>query len=554
MAVSPDSDNKNVPAGDAVSSRPSQAQIKAENDARFREIRSVLSRNKITRGISPEKLRIILEELGPTYIKLGQIMSLHSDILPRAYCEELMKLSSEVTPMPFEDVEDVINGSYRLPWQDVFASIEETPLGSASIAQVHKAVLLNGERVVVKVERKGIYDKMARDIRLLHRAVKLLPPVGNLRNIVDLDMVLDELWTVSQEEMDFLKEAANIEEFSANNADFRYIYVPKLYREYTTARVLVMEYVDGIAINDKESLLAEEYDLNEIGTKFVNNYIHQIMDDGFFHADPHPGNVKIRDGKIVWLDMGMMGRLTERERRIMIRGVEGLGMKDVTMVTDAVLDLGKFWGRPDRDQLYRDLRDFIEEYGSVSMGQVDIAETLTAMMEVMKANKIGMPHGMTMLARGMSHVEGVLADISPDINMMEIAATSVADEIISEINWKDEVSRSARHIYRSAKKSIDIPLLAADIMQEYLEGQGRMNLKLEASTEFAQIIYSSIRNLVIGMCIVALLIASSILCLTDMQPQVLGIPFLGAVGYFLAFASTMYFFARYIWRKFFKKK
>ena len=553
MAVSPDSDNKNVPAGDAVSSRPSQAQIKAENDARFREIRSVLSRNKITRGISPEKLRIILEELGPTYIKLGQIMSLHSDILPRAYCEELMKLSSEVTPMPFEDVEDVINGSYRLPWQDVFASIEETPLGSASIAQVHKAVLLNGERVVVKVERKGIYDKMARDIRLLHRAVKLLPPVGNLRNIVDLDMVLDELWTVSQEEMDFLKEAANIEEFSANNADFRYIYVPKLYREYTTARVLVMEYVDGIAINDKESLLAEEYDLNEIGTKFVNNYIHQIMDDGFFHADPHPGNVKIRDGKIVWLDMGMMGRLTERERRIMIRGVEGLGMKDVTMVTDAVLDLGKFWGRPDRDQLYRDLRDFIEEYGSVSMGQVDIAETLTAMMEVMKANKIGMPHGMTMLARGMSHVEGVLADISPDINMMEIAATSVADEIISEINWKDEVSRSARHIYRSAKKSIDIPLLAADIMQEYLEGQGRMNLKLEASTEFAQIIYSSIRNLVIGMCIVALLIASSILCLTDMQPQVLGIPFLGAVGYFLAFASTMYFFARYIWRKFFKK-
>ena len=554
MAVSPDSDNKNVPAGDAVSSRPSQAQIKAENDARFREIRSVLSRNKITRGISPEKLRIILEELGPTYIKLGQIMSLHSDILPRAYCEELMKLSSEVTPMPFEDVEDVINGSYRLPWQDVFASIEETPLGSASIAQVHKAVLLNGERVVVKVERKGIYDKMARDIRLLHRAVKLLPPVGNLRNIVDLDMVLDELWTVSQEEMDFLKEAANIEEFSANNADFRYIYVPKLYREYTTARVLVMEYVDGIAINDKESLLAEEYDLNEIGTKFVNNYIHQIMDDGFFHADPHPGNVKIRDGKIVWLDMGMMGRLTERERRIMIRGVEGLGMKDVTMVTDAVLDLGKFWGRPDRDQLYRDLRDFIEEYGSVSMGQVDIAETLTAMMEVMKANKIGMPHGMTMLARGMSHVEGVLADISPDINMMEIAATSVADEIISEINWKDEVSRSARHIYRSAKKSIDIPLLAADIMQEYLEGQGRMNLKLEASTEFAQIIYSSIRNLVIGMCIVALLIASSILCLTDMQPQVLGIPFLGAIGYFLAFASTMYFFARYIWRKFFKKK
>ncbi len=529
-------------------------QVKAENDARFREIRQVLSRNKITRGISPEKLRIILEELGPTYIKLGQIMSLHSDILPKAYCDELMKLNSEVTPMPFEDVEDVINGSYRHPWQEVFASIDREPLGSASIAQVHKAVLLSGEDVVVKVERKGIYDKMARDIRLLHKAVKRLPPVGNLRNIVDLDMVLDELWTVSQEEMDFLKEAANIEEFSANNAEFRYIYVPKLYKEYTTGRVLVMEYVDGIDINDKDSLLSEEYDLNEIGTKFVNNYIHQIMDDGFFHADPHPGNVKIRGGKIVWLDMGMMGRLTERERKIMIRGVEGLGMKDVTMVTDAVLDLGKFWGQPDRDKLYRDLRDFIEEYGSVSMGQIDIAETLQAMMEVMKANKIGMPHGMTMLARGMSHVEGVLAEISPEINMMEIAATSVADEVMSDLDWKNEISRTARHIYRSAKKGIDIPLLAADIMQEYLEGQARINLKLEVSTEFAQIIFASIRNLVIGMCIVALLIASSILCLTDMKPKFMGIPLLGAFGYFLAFCSTMYFFGRFFYRKFFKKK
>ena len=539
--------NKSV---DSISeTKPTQAQIKAENDARFREIRQVLARNKISRGISPEKLRIILEELGPTYIKLGQIMSLHSDILPKAYCEELMKLSSEVTPMPFEDVEDVINGSYRHPWQEVFASIERTSLGSAS-----KAILHTGEEVVVKVERKGIYDKMARDIRLLHKAVRMLPPVGNLRDIVDLNMVLDELWMVSQEEMDFLKEAANIEEFSANNAEFRYIYVPKLYREYTTARVLVMEYVDGIAINDKDALLAEEYDLDEIGTKFVNNYIHQIMDDGFFHADPHPGNVKIRDGKIVWLDMGMMGRLTERERKIMIRGVEGLGMKDVTMVTDAVLDLGKFWGKPDRDKLYRDLRDFIEEFGSVSMGQVDIAETLQAMMEVMKANKIGMPHGMTMLARGMSHVEGVLADISPDINMLQIAATSVADEALSEMDWKQEISRTARHVYRSAKKGIDIPMLAADIMQEYLEGQARVNLKLEVSNEFAQIIFASIRNLVIGMCILALLIASSILCLTDMKPQFMGIPFLGVLGYFIAFCSTMYFFARFVWRKFFKKK
>ena len=191
-------------------------QQKEENSERFREIKDVLRKNQITRGVTPEKLRMILEELGPTYIKLGQIMSLHSDFLPKAYCDELLKLNSDVPPMPFDDVEDVINHSYGQDWRELFQFIEEAPLGSASIAQVHRARLKNGEEVIIKVERKGIYDTMARDIGLLHRLVKLIPPVGDFKNLVDLDMVLDELWSVAQEEMDFLKEAANMDEFSRN--------------------------------------------------------------------------------------------------------------------------------------------------------------------------------------------------------------------------------------------------------------------------------------------------------------------------------------------------
>ena len=146
-----------------------EEKAKMDNRSRMSEIRAVLFRNHITRGVTPEKLRVILEELGPTYIKLGQIMSLHSDILPKAYCDELIKLNSDVKPMPFEEVEEVINRSYREDWHQVFASFEKEPLGSASIAQVHRARLLTGEDVVVKVQRKGIYDMMARDIGLLHR-------------------------------------------------------------------------------------------------------------------------------------------------------------------------------------------------------------------------------------------------------------------------------------------------------------------------------------------------------------------------------------------------
>ena len=175
--------------------------------SRLKEIRQVLSRNKITRGISPTKLRIILEELGPTFIKLGQIMSLHSDILPRRYCDELLKLNSEVRPMPFDMVKHVLNEEYGTEWAAFFQSIDPEPLGSASIAQVHHAILREGDEVIIKVQREGIYETMSRDISLLHQLVRLMPSIRNFKNVVDLNMVLDEMWSVAQQEMDFLQEA-----------------------------------------------------------------------------------------------------------------------------------------------------------------------------------------------------------------------------------------------------------------------------------------------------------------------------------------------------------
>ena len=189
---------------------------------RLKEITGVLRKHNIKRGVSPEKLRFILEDLGPTFIKIGQIMSLHSDILPKRYCDELMRLRSDVSPMPFSQIEEVLKDAYGCHWSKIFKELDKTPLGSASIAQVHKAVLKDGSKVVVKIQRQGIYQTMARDIRLLHRAVKLLPPVS-IKEMVDLDMVLDELWNVEVEEMNFLTEAANLEEFARRNKEVAYV-------------------------------------------------------------------------------------------------------------------------------------------------------------------------------------------------------------------------------------------------------------------------------------------------------------------------------------------
>ena len=519
---------------------------KIDNRARLREITAVLRKHHISRGVTPEKLRVILEELGPTYVKLGQIMSLHSDVLPQRYCDELMKLTSEVTPMPFSEVEEVINRSYREDWRNIFASIEHNTLGSASIAQVHKARLLDGRDVIVKVERKGIYDTMARDIGLLKRAVGILPPIGGLKNVVDLEMVLDELWSTAQEEMDFLKEAANMEEFARNNQGINYIRCPKLYHEYTTSRVLVMEYIGGCPVDDKNKLLAEGYDLGEIGRKLVNNYIKQVMEDGFFHADPHPGNVKVMDGKIVWIDMGMMGRLTYRDRNLMATAVRAIAVGDIAVLESTILELGDVQGKIDSGKLYGELRDLMDRYGNASMGSIDAVEFFKDVMEIMKGNDIRLPHGMTMLVRGLTQMQGVLLNISPDINMAEIAAGRLREEMLQNFDWKKEAGKTGRRIYKAAGRTLDIPPLVKIALEEYLKGQARINMELDSTRKFSQLMRRLVRNLVMGLWVMALLISSSIICTTDMQPRLLGIPALGFFGYSLAFVICLYVFIRHL--------
>lgn len=524
------------------------AQETGQYKSRLREMTAVLHKYEITKGLTPEKLRMILEDLGPTFIKIGQIMSMHSDILPKRYCDELMKLRSDVKPMPFSEVSEVLEESYGCSWGAIFREINEKPLGSASIAQVHKAVLKDGSPVVIKVQRKGIYGIMARDIALLRKAVRLLPPVS-IKGMVDLDMVLGELWDVTREEMNFLTEAANMEEFARKNEGIAYVGFPMLYQEYTTIHVLVMEYIDGFNIDDKETLLANGYDLKEVGSRLADHYMKQVMEDGFFHADPHPGNLRVRDGKIIWIDMGMMGRLTERDREYIALAVRGVAVNDVGLIQEAVMALGEFKKDPDPSRLYEDISSLLTKYGTVDMGQIDVAEVMMDLMEVMKENGIIMPHGLTMLARGLTHMEGVLADIAPEINMVEIAAGRIKENIIRNFDWKKELKSGGKTLYRAVQRALDIPVLVSDAVQGYLKGQTKVNLDLHASPELARLLRRMVQNIVMGLWVMALLISSSIICTTDMKPKIWGIPALGAFGYVIAFGIVMYVFLKHLFSK-----
>jgi len=512
---------------------------------RLREITRVLHAHNISRGVTPVKLRQILEDLGPTFIKLGQLMSMRSDILPRTYCDELMKLTSDVPAMPFDEVVRVIEDSYGRPWGEIFSSIDEKPLGAASIAQVHRAVLTTGEEVVVKVQREGIYNTMKRDINLLHRAVKFVPNVI-VKGTVDLDEVLDELWVVTQEEMNFQTEASNMEEFIRLNEDVRFVYVPKLYRSFTTGRVLVMEYIDGCDISDQEDLKAAGYDMNEIGEKLIDNWIRQVMADGFFHADPHPGNIMIRDGRIVWIDMGLMGRLTEHDRAAIQLAIEGIADDDNGKIEEAVLSIGKFRGKPDKKRLHTGIESLMRSYGRKGLGDINIVSFMEDLMDVMKDNGIQMPHGLTLLARGLNNIEGVLMKISPGVNMVKIAQQRLRQEVFDHINWKEELRNNSVTLYKSVKNLAQLPNLLGKILREYSSGQSRINLDIHASDELMELAGRLSRHFNLGIWVMALLISSSIICTTDMKPRLFGIPALGFMGYVLALLLVIYIAVSYL--------
>lgn len=508
------------------------------NLIRLREITCVLARRGLHKGLAPEKLRLILEDLGPTYIKLGQIMSMRSDMLPKAYCDELTKLRSDAAPMPFAQVRRALEAAYGRPLEQVFASFEETPLGSASIAQAHRAALATGEQVVVKVQREGIYDTMSRDMALLRQAARLLKYTG-ASEIVDLNMVLDEMWAVAQQEMDFLQEAANLEEFAQFNRDAPFIDCPALYREYTTRQVLVMEYIDGPGVDQADDLRSAGCDMAKLGGELADNYVKQVVEDGFFHADPHPGNLKVRGGKIVFLDMGMMGRLSRRDQRLIAAMLEGVARGDVNKVKEGVLALGEFRGRVDQQRLYTDIDDLLLKYGAADLGGMDLARMMEDLMEAMKANQIAMPRGLSMLARGMATLEGVLAKMSPDIDLVTIAANRVAARALADADWQKEIKKSAQAVYESSRKALDIPSLTADALRTAIKGQTRLNVDLRPAEGLTQALLRAANRLALGLAICALIVGASILCAAPLEPRLLGVPVHALFGYALALVLAL---------------
>ncbi|EFA22281.1 ABC1 kinase family protein [Bifidobacterium gallicum] len=508
---------------------------------RLRQIMRIAMQYDALKGLTPVKLRHMLEALGPTFVKVGQVLSMRSEILPQAFCDELAKLRADADPMPYAVVVDTLETEYGRRLDDVFESVDPTPLGSASLAQVHRARLVTGEDVAVKVQRPGVRETMAEDISLMRSIARGATHIMHNSQVVDLQGVIEELWDTFDEETNFLNEARNLWEFKKFCNQYAYMDCPTPFPELCTEHVLVMEYMTGIPIAHTKELVADGYSLTEIGTKLVDNYASQILDVGFFHADPHPGNIMIHGGQIVLLDLGMTGRLDAPTRAALKQMLFAVAKQDSPGLADALLRFTRSQADSvDYPELLADLDGIVQQFGTVDLVDLDLAQYMGALTSMAHRHGIEMPSSITTVGRALVTLEGLLTEFIPNVNMIQIISEHIASGTGKIQLAKDEMRNVALESHTALHAGLKAVKEAQTALHMLTRGDLRMNFELVGSREPLAAMSDMVNRLTMALIVVGLFVGSSIVYYAGMKPIIFGIPVVGFLGYLAAFVLSVW--------------
>ena len=508
---------------------------------RLAQIAQIVNQFDIVHGLTPVKMRLMFEALGPTFVKVGQILSMRSEILPQSFCDELAKLRADADPMPYGTVLQVLEDEYGRPAGEIFDHIDATPLGSASLAQVHRAKLTTGEDVAVKVQRPGVRETMAQDVSIMRTIARIAAKTMPSAQVVDLSGVVEELWDTFEAETDFMIEARNLAEFKRFCEHYKYMDCPKPYSDLCTEHVVVMDYVEGISVSHPDELIEAGYDLKEIGTKLVDNYATQVLDEGFFHADPHPGNIMVRGGRIVLLDLGMTGRLNAKTRSVLKDMIFAVAKQDSPALADGLLRFAGAEADPeDYPALLADLDVIVKEFGTVDLAELDIAAMLTALTQMAQRHGIEVPSTVTTVGRALVTLEGLLDEFIPDVNMIQI----ISDHIASSTSKKDFAKDETKSLALESHQALHSLLAAANELKVasrmLTRGQLRVNMEMVGSQEPIHLLANMVNRLTMALIVVGLFIGSSIVYYAGIKPVIFGIPIVGFLGYVIAFVLSVW--------------
>ena len=494
-------------------------------DLNWLQSRLTSSRGQRLDHLSREaRIRLALEELGTTFIKLGQILSTRADLVGPALAKELQQLQANTPPDPPETVAAVIESELGKNPRELFARYEDEAMASASIGQVHRATLAGGERVIVKVQHEGIRQTIARDFDILEALAELAEKhAPQLQSYQPVVMVAEMRRSLTRE-LDFARERRNMEQFARNFADNPRIHFPRTYPQLSSARVLVMEMLDGFPLSDQERLKASGTDLSSFARLGATMYLDMIFRDGFYHADPHPGNLFMLSGGVLGvLDSGMVGRIDEQLRDDFEAMLLSAVNNDADQLTEFVIRLGSVPQDFDREALRAEIGDFLGEYAGQSLKEFDVGGALERMTEIIRGYNIILPASVALLLRVLIMLEGTSRLLNPDFSLAELLQPYYAQALKRRLSPRRLLRRFQR-TYRDWERLMDLfPREVADILERIRRGSFEVNLhhrRLDAI----------VNRLVLGVLTAALFMGSAMLWSRSAPPLVMGISLFGVLG------------------------
>ncbi|MER3402467.1 MAG: ABC transporter [Armatimonadota bacterium] len=477
-------------------------------------------------------LRTALEELGPTFVKLGQILSTRSDLLPEPLLHELRKLQDSVPPVEWDAIREVLTAELGRPPETVFATIDPYPIGSASLSQVHAATLPDGTEVALKIQRPNIREIVETDLEILHDLAHLAQRT-QLGELYDAEAIAEDIAFTLLNELDYRREGHNAEQFRRNFAEEPTVHIPKIYWEYTTPRLLVMERLHGIKVDAVEALQAAGHNAHEIAQNASRLIIKEVLEDGFFHADPHPGNYLIEpDGRIGVLDFGMVGTLNEDDRLNLTRLYIAIIRQDTHAILNVFARMGALHADIDRPRLVRATERLISKYRGRTLKESRFAEFWADLTELMRQYHIRLPSNLWLVGKTLAMLEGIGRQLDPDYDLFEVSRPFVRR--LAKMAWRPGLS------WQDIVEQLDtwhyllreMPMMLMQWLQSVERGKVPVEAQIGANPETLDRLDAMITRLSLSI-----LVAAFILGLAVLLPATREIPY-GTPLTFIAFVSA----------------
>lgn len=488
---------------------------------------------------APERLRILIEELGPTFIKLGQIISTRGDLLPEEYRIELAKLQDSAPPVPGDQIRALFEEEFHQSVDEVFASFDIEPVAAASIGQAHAATLPDGTEVIVKLRRPHITEDVEEDLRILMDLSEVAARHWEMARYYDVVAIVEEFAQTLRSEMDYLHEGRNLERIAENFEGDPDIHVPKVFWEITTARVLTLERIRGVKINNVAELEARGLSRTEVAYRATRILLTMILRDGFFHADPHPGNVFVEeDGTIGLIDFGMVGEVDWASQQHLMQLMLGITQRDASRLADTLLDLSVGQSVVDRNALRRDLQKLMARYWGRPMADVRFGAFIADMLEILRTRHLRLPPDLALLLKTLAMGEGLGEDVDPTFDLMSVYVP-LTEELIQRrftlSGWTRQFLLSG---IDSLESTIEIPKRLRHILSDIERGGFEINIQPSSFDPYFTRLERLVNHLLIALLAVSTTISAAFL-LSTYHPA--GLSTLAEILFLLALLFTAIF-------------